>query len=165
MFAYYADHNYEGAIGYFNDSLRLFDERAVNDEFKPAQAWARHFLAVLKKNWPLRVEADGTSLQQAQQLLAEAENYLTMESGQFLTALTHAEVLSYIPGRESAAKTKIDRIIELLEERKENGKANSIQLSLLPRAHLLHGNIAHMRGDRAAACASFTQTCKVAEKN
>lgn len=99
-------------------------------------------------NWPLRIEPSGTSLKQAQQLLAAAEDYLTLESGQFLTPLTHAEVLSYISGEEHAADGKVSKIVTLLEERRDNGKADNIQLALLPRAYLLRGNIVRMRGDR-----------------
>ena len=165
VFAYYADHNYEGAITYLSDALRIFGEGTVEDQFKPAQAWARHFLGVLKKNWPLRNEASGTSLRQAKELLAAAESYLSVQSNQFLTPLTHAEVLSYLPGERHAAETKVSKIIKMIEELREGGKADNVQLGLLPRAYLLRGNIAHIQGDKAAACDFFYQACKVANTN
>jgi hypothetical protein len=119
----------------------------------------------LKKNWPLRIEAAGTSLRQAQELLAAAEGYLTMESGQFLTPLTHAEVLSYMPRQQQDADAKVAKIVALIEERRDSGKADSIQMSLLPRAYLLRGNIAHMRSDRLRACTFFRKTCEAADGN
>lgn len=165
VFAYYAEHNYEGAIGYLSDSVKLFGENAVDDEFKPSQAWARHFLGILKKNWPLRTEASGTSLRQAQGLLAAAEGYLSTESGQFLTSLTSTEVLSYLPDQHDAAEAKVGNIVELLEELVSAGKADSIQLDLMQRAYLLRGNIAHIRGDLPQACNCFEQACGVADTN
>jgi hypothetical protein len=165
VFAYYADHNYEGAISYLGDAIRFFGEQIVDDQFKPAQAWAQHFLGILKKNWPLRIEAAGTSLRQAQELLAAAEGYLTMDLGQFLTPLTRAEVLSYLPDQQSAADAKTSKIVELLERLCNSKKADNIQMGLLPRAYLLRGNIAHMRRDRPRACNFFAQACDAAETN
>jgi hypothetical protein len=163
VFAYYADHDYEGAIAYLGESIRLFSERPVDDQFRLAQAWAQHFLGVLKKNWPLSDETPGTSLLQAQELLAEAERHLTMELGQFLTPLTHAEVLSYIRGQQQAADSKAATIVRLLEERRSRGEADKIQMSILPRAYLLRGNIALMLGDRQASCAFFAKSSEVSD--
>ena len=165
VFAYYADHNYEGAITYLGDAIKLFGDQVVDDQFKPAQAWARHFLGVLKKNWPLRIEPPGTSLRQAQELLDAAEAYLTMQSGQFLTPLTHAEVLSYLPDQHDAADAKAAKIVDLLEGLCTSKKADRIQMGLLPRAYLLRGNIAHMRRDRPGACNFFAQARDAAETN
>ncbi len=165
VFAYYADHDYETAISYLSESIRLFGQQVVDDQFKPSQAWAKHFLAILKKNWPLRIEAAGTSLRQAQELLAAAEDYLTIDSGQFLTPLTHAEVLSYLPDQQQAAEEKTSKIIQILEKLCNSEKADTIQKSLLPRAYLLRGNIADMRGDRSGACNFFMQACNVANSN
>jgi len=165
VFAYYADHNYEGAISYLTDAIKFFGEQVVDDQFKPAQAWARHFLGVLKKNWPLRIEPTGTSLRQAQELLAAAEAYLTVDSGQFLTPLTHAEVLSYLPNQQRLADEKTSKIIELLETLSRNQNADSIQMGLLPRAYLLRGNIAHMQGNQSAACNLFLKAGEVANAN
>jgi hypothetical protein len=71
---------------YLSEAIRLFGDQVIDDQFKPAQAWAKHFLGILKKNWPLRIEAAGTSLRQAQELLAGAESYLSSESGQYVPA-------------------------------------------------------------------------------
>jgi len=165
VFAYYAEHNYEGAISYLGEAINLFGEQVVADDFKPAQAWARHFLGILKKNWPLRIEATGTSLRQAQELLAAAEDYLKMESGQFLTPLTHAEVLSYLPDQQQTADVKTAKIIDLIEGLCVSNKADTIQKGLLVRAYLLRGNIAHMRRDSVAACNFFTKACDAANTN
>jgi hypothetical protein len=164
VFAYYAEHNYEGAISYLGEAIKLFGEN-VEDDFKPSQAWARHFLGILKKNWPLRIEATGTSLRQAQELLSAAEAYLKMESGQFLTPLTHAEVLSYLPDQQHAADVKTAKIVELIEGLCRNNKADTIQKGLLVRAYLLRGNITHTRGDLIAASNCFRQACEAAETN
>lgn len=155
VFAYYVDFDYEGAIDYLSTAIRLFGNEPVEDQFKPPQAWARHFLGVLKKNWPLRLEASGTSLRQAQELFASAEDYLTIKSGQFLTPLTNAEILSYSLERHNEAIAKLTEIIASIEAL--GNKADRIQLGLLPRAYLLRGNIEHMRGDLPAACEWFTK--------
>ncbi|HZT76407.1 MAG TPA: hypothetical protein VFA27_07105 [Vicinamibacterales bacterium] len=165
VFAYYADYDVDGSIEYLSDAVKLFGDQPADDQFKPGQAWARHFLAVLKKNWPLRLEVPGSSLRQAQGLLAAAEAYLSIEAGQFLTPLTHAEVLSYLDGDKKAAIEKVTRITQLIEERRDKKLADSVQLGLLPRAYLLRGNLSQMNGNTAEACEYFKTATELDERN
>ena len=136
IFAVYADHNVDAALRYLTEANNLFGEN-VGKEFRNNQAYTKHFLGVLEKNWPLRNEPPGTSLKEAQKLLQVAESFLTMESGQFLTALTHAEVLWYRPDDRQTAMDKLSEIITRIEQLQADKKSNATQDEILPRAYLL----------------------------
>ncbi|HLK09028.1 MAG TPA: hypothetical protein VKV30_13825 [Candidatus Angelobacter sp.] len=164
IFAYYADHNVDAALHYLTDANVAFGED-VPKEFRINQAYTKHFLGVLEKNWPLRNEPPGTSLKEAQKYLQAAESFLTMESGQFLTALTHAEVLSYRPDNQDAARKKLDEIITRIEELKADSKSNSSQEALLPRAYLLRGNLSFVSEKIDQASDDFERATKLSLGN
>ena len=164
ILAYYADGNVEASLDYLTDANVLFGEHAIPKEFEKYRAWNRHFLGVLAKNWPLRNEPDGTSLREARKLLQAAEDYLTMESGQFLTALTLAEVLSYLD-EPQLAKRKVDEIIGRIEKLQADRKANPSQEDLLPRAYLLRGNLSCTAGRNDQASADFGKVTELSPSN
>src|SRR5205085_2718621 len=58
IFSYYADHNIDAALRYLTDANTLFGEN-VGKAFRNNQAYTKHFLGVLEKNWPLRNEPLG----------------------------------------------------------------------------------------------------------
>jgi hypothetical protein len=165
IFAYYADHNVDASLDYLTAADKLFGDHNIANEFKKNRAFTKHFLGVLSKNWPLRTEPPGTSLKEARRLLSEAEDYLTMESGQFLTALTHAEVLSYRREDRGAGRKKLDEIIQRIENLQSENKSNGSQNDLLPRAYLLRGNLSCMDGKVDLACADFRKVTVLVPKN
>ncbi len=82
IFSYYADHSVESALHYLEEAESLFAGNIPSD-FRNNQAYTRHFLGVLQKNWPLRLEPPGTNLREAKNHLDAAERFLTIESGSF----------------------------------------------------------------------------------
>ena len=164
IFAYYADHNVDAALRYLTAANGLFGD-TVPKEFRNNQAYTRHFLGVLQKNWPLRNEPPGTSLKEAQKFLQMAEAFLTMESGQFLTALTHAEVLSYRFEDRKAARAKLDEMVNRIKGLQAESRSNASQDELLPRAYLLRGNVNFVSGENESALGDFSLARSLSPKN
>jgi tetratricopeptide (TPR) repeat protein len=161
IFSYYADQNVEAALAYLADANSLFAKSDVTSEFERPHAYARHFLGVLQKNWPLQDEPASINLGRAQESLRAAERYLAIEGGHFLTALTHAEVLSYLEHEQSAARHKVDAIIDKYDKLRAGGQANDLQKALMPRVYLLRGNLSQVAGRIPEAQADFQKAAEL----
>jgi hypothetical protein len=156
IFSYYADHNVDAALNYLGQANELFGDGDVGD-FRYNQAYTKHFLGILKKNWHLRLEPHGTSLRDAERYLEAAERFLAIETGQYLTAITHAEVLSYSDEGRALARPKLEQILKEHKSRPQAEKGAEARAELIPRVYLLLGNLSWYDSDRTGAAAHYDQ--------
>jgi hypothetical protein len=156
IFSYYADLNVDAALGYLGQANELFGDGDVGT-FRFNQAYTKHFLGVLKKNWNLRMEPAGTSLRDAERYLESSEQFLAIQAGQYLTAITHAEVQSYSDHGRAAARTKLGEILTDYASRKKGERGDDARSELIPRVYLLLGNLDWYDGDFANAASHYSQ--------
>lgn len=144
--AYYAN-DIEASEAYLKRGLALYavDPEPRRDDLYP-RAICNHFLGLIAKN--SRKNPTDPHLEEAKRHLMEADRLLIRlrPEDEFLTPLTLAEVLTYIPTEREEARTLLEGIIKRLEKLKTSGKLNRNQSTLLARALLLHGNIDIING-------------------
>jgi hypothetical protein len=142
--AYYDFYQIGIALELLGEAERLF-EVTPDLAFSKARAYTQHFLAIIEKNWCLKGDSIGASLDRSAGRLREAVAILGKDEDHFLTPVTLAEVLSY---RGDNAWEEADEHLRAVCTRaavKGLPKLDANQVSLYVRALLLQGNIEFRR--------------------
>ncbi len=144
--AFYAN-DIDAAAKYLETARTIYATVGTRPEDQYPQAFCNHFLGLVEKNWRHVDRPHEANLAEAKHHLEDANRQLSAKSGEFLTPLTLAEVLSYSERDRDSARKLLDEKIDLLVTQKSSVVGlDDNQHTLLGRAYILRGNLDFLDG-------------------
>lgn len=146
-----------------HESDNLFADCQVS-EYDFPRSYAKHFRALLEKNWRIEGAAEGSNFSLARDLLEAAWNIQHRPAGNFIIPVTLAEVCSYLPSKRDEAHKFLDVIIDHAGCKQGKFKDDN-QRDLYQRAYIIKANIAYLEEDFAQAQELFERAVHVNDRN
>lgn len=130
-------------------------ELKTNPNYKNRFAFIHYYRALIQKNWG--------DLSEAQHEIEQSAKLLEDQTGEFLTPVTKAEILSYIPGDEERCQADLQTLLHRIEELEAAAKSKGQgldmnQIKLRNRMLVLCGNTYFVRDNKSRdALARYTE--------